>query len=137
MTEASKKTFQVVAGVIVRDGQYLITQRMSHAILPDLWEFPGGKLEEGESNQVALARELQYRIGVTASVGEMISETLRDYEDYQVLLRLYECEIGSQQPLPLTVQNITWSSIEDMSNYEFAPADKESMDKLILVQPDA
>ncbi|MEE2961940.1 MAG: (deoxy)nucleoside triphosphate pyrophosphohydrolase [Myxococcota bacterium] len=136
MTETSKKTFRVVAGVIVRDGKYLITQRMSHAVLADLWEFPGGKLEEGESNQVALARELEYRIGVSASVGELISETHRDYDDYQVLLTLYECEIGSQQPVPLTVQDISWSSIEDMSNYEFAPADKESMDKLVLAQPD-
>ena len=65
----------VVSGVIQRDNKYLITQRMEKAVLPLLWEFPGGRLEEGEAPGEALRRELKYRLGGDVEIGEQIATT--------------------------------------------------------------
>ena len=73
---------RVVAAEIERDGRYLITQRRSRAIMPDLWEFPGGKVEPGESDPAALARELLEKIGATSVVGDLALHVTHAYEDY-------------------------------------------------------
>ena len=65
MDSASKPLIRVVAAVISRNDRYLITQRRPTAVLPGLWEFPGGKVERGEDDKHALRRELQERLGVT------------------------------------------------------------------------
>ena len=126
------KTITVVSAVIQREGKYLITQRMEKAILPLLWEFPGGKVEEGEQPEAALVRELKYRLDVEVAVGEKISETVQDYGDYSDQLHLFACDIGSQQPVALTVKDLCWVESTEFSSYEFPPADKESMDQLLF-----
>ena len=126
------KTITVVSAVIQRGGKYLITQRMEKAILPLLWEFPGGKVEEGEEPEAALVRELQYRLGLRVSVGDKISETVQDYGDYAVKLHLFSCDIGSQDPIARTVRDLRWVKSTEFSSYEFPPADKESMDQLLF-----
>src|SRR5947207_8684562 len=92
----SVRTIRVVAAVIDRDGRYLITQRRPNAVLPMLWEFPGGKVEAGETDNEALRRELLERLGVESEVGEWISETVWDYEHYRVELTLYECRVRGE-----------------------------------------
>ena len=66
---STRPTIRVVAAVIERDGQYLITQRRATAVLPLLWEFPGGRVETGETDKIALKRELGHRLGVTIELG--------------------------------------------------------------------
>jgi len=73
MGNANLPLIRVVAAVIAREGKYLITQRRGTAVLPGLWEFPGGKVEPGESDAVALAREIQERISVDVIVGERMA----------------------------------------------------------------
>ena len=68
----AKEVIRVVAAVIERGGRYLITQRNAGAVLPLLWEFPGGRVEEGESDEDALTREVKMRIGADVTVGEKI-----------------------------------------------------------------
>ncbi len=75
------------------DGRYLITQRRPTAVLPMMWEFPGGKVEQGETDAEALDRELLHRLGVRIQVGKLISFVTHPYEHYVVDLFLYECRI--------------------------------------------
>ena len=129
-----KRTIHVVSAAIERDGSYLITQRLEKAVFPLLWEFPGGKIESGENKEQALARELEYRLGVQASVLGLLTETTHSYPNYDIVLYLMACDIGDQSPEPLTVKDLKWVESSEMGNYEFVPADAESMDKL-LAQP--
>ena len=125
------KVIRVVSAAIVRDGRYLITQRMPKAVFPGLWEFPGGRIESGESDEAALVRELHYRLGVEAVVGDEISKTRQDYGHYTVELHLYACEVGDQALQPLKVADLAWVAPENLEKYEFVPADEESMDALL------
>ncbi|MEL6547975.1 MAG: (deoxy)nucleoside triphosphate pyrophosphohydrolase [Myxococcota bacterium] len=128
----SKPTIRVVSAAIEQDGRYLITQRSEHAVLPMMWEFPGGRVESGESDEAALVRELHERLGIVASAGEHLSVTKREYDDYVVELILYRCELGDVEPRPLTVNDMAWATLEELDRYEFTPADQESMDALLF-----
>ena len=129
-----RRTIRVVAAVVERNGRYLITQRRANAVLPLLWEFPGGKVEAGETDSEALRRELQERLGVESEVGEWISETVWDYEHYRVELTLYECNVKSGGELQcLAVNAYRWVTSDEFDQYEFTPADEASMNKLLGV----
>ncbi|MGB5348187.1 MAG: NUDIX domain-containing protein, partial [Polyangiales bacterium] len=67
------KTIRVVAALVERSGRYLITQRRETAVLPMLWDFPGGRVETGETDEAALAREVAERLGARVDVGQLIS----------------------------------------------------------------
>jgi 8-oxo-dGTP diphosphatase len=126
------RTIRVVAAVIEKHGRYLITQRRPNAVLPLMWEFPGGRVETGETDAEALRRELKERLGVEAQVGEPIPETVWDYEHYRVELALYECTVrGDLQSL--AVQAFRWVTSDEFDQYEFTPADEASMNKLLGV----
>ncbi len=126
-----KRTIHVVSAAIERDGAYLITQRLEKAVFPLLWEFPGGKIEEGESKEEALARELEYRLGIKPTVEGLLTETRRSYPNYDIVLYLLGCSIGDQEPKALTVRDLKWVDSTKMGDFEFVPADADSMDKLL------
>ncbi|MEO1173351.1 MAG: (deoxy)nucleoside triphosphate pyrophosphohydrolase [Myxococcota bacterium] len=121
-----------MSAAIERDGRYLITQRAEHAVLPLLWEFPGGRVEEGESDESALERELAERLGLAASAGERLSVTTREYEEYVVELFLYKCDLGDVDPRPVSVAAMAWVTLQELDAYEFTPADEKSMDVLLF-----
>lgn len=124
----------VVAAVIESGERYLITQRKSGAVLPLLWEFPGGKIEGGETPEEALVREVRGRIGTAVRVREKIGEHEHPYQGYTVHLSLYACELGEGAiPAPVGVHAIRWVTSAEMTAYEFPPADQSSMDKLLGV----
>lgn len=128
------RTIRVVAAVIERDGRYLITQRRPAAVLPLLWEFPGGRVEEGETDAAALTREVRHRLGVDVEVGSMISFVSHPYERYVVDLYLYECRIVSEgEPSPLAVHAFKWVTSAEFDQHPFTPADEASMSKLLGV----
>src|SRR5215470_6713317 len=93
MTSAPR-TIRVVAAVLEKDGKYLITQRRATAVLPLLWEFPGGRVEAGETDAQALKREVMHRLGADIEVGKLISFVSHPYEHYVVDLFLYECTLS-------------------------------------------
>lgn len=124
-------TIRVVAAVIERDGAYLITQRRPTAVLPLLWEFPGGKVEEGETDKAALRREVSHRLGVAVEPGQLISFVSHPYEQYVVELYLYECQLLEGEPLRLNVNDFRWVKSEDFEQYSFTPADDVSMSRLL------
>jgi 8-oxo-dGTP diphosphatase len=124
-------TIRVVAAVIEHEGRYLITQRRPNAVLPLLWEFPGGKVEEGETDASALRREVQHRLGVEISTGQLISFVSHPYEKYTVDLYLYECTITGGEPAPLAVHAFKWVTSAEFDQHPFTPADEASMNKLL------
>lgn len=127
----SKRRVRVVAAVIAVDGKYLVTQRRSTAVLPNLWEFPGGRVEPDETDADALAREIRERLGVAIEVGQMISYVRHPYEHYTVDLHLYECRLLTPELQTKAVQAFQWISSDEFDDYEFAPADEASMSKLL------
>lgn len=128
----TKQVIRVVAAVIARDGRYLITQRNAGAVLPLLWEFPGGRVEDGETDQQALAREVELRIGVTPVVGEALGEHLHQYAEYDVAMTLFGCTLpDDREPYPATVNDLRWVTSRELLDYDFPPADEKTMSKLL------
>ncbi len=128
---ASSRTIRVVAAVVEREGRYLITQRRPTAVLPLMWEFPGGKVEAGETDVQALKRELLHRLGADIEVGKLISFVSHPYEHYTVDLFLYECRLLSEKLEVRNVNAFKWVASSDFEQYPFTPADEASMNKLL------
>jgi len=127
----NKPNIRVAAAVISRDDRYLITQRRATAVLPLLWEFPGGRVEAGETDAEALRRELRHRLDVDIEPGAIISFVNHPYEKYSVDLYLYECALSGGEPRPRNVADFRWVKSADFEHYAFTPADERSMSKLL------
>ena len=125
------KTIRVVAALVERDGRYLITQRRETAVLPLLWDFPGGRVERGESDDAALAREVDERLGASVEVGQLISFVNHPYEKYAVDLYLYECTLLTDELHCRAVKGYAWVTSKEMESYSFTPVDEASMSKLL------
>ena len=128
-----RRTIRVVAAVVQKNERYLITQRRPNAVLPLLWEFPGGRVEEGESDAHALRRELLERLGVEVEVGQLISFVSHPYEHYSVDLHLYECKLKDDNLQAKAVNAFRWVTSGEFDQYPFTPADEASMTKLLGV----
>jgi 8-oxo-dGTP diphosphatase len=126
----SERIVRVVAAVIEAGGRYLITQRRTTAVLPNLWEFPGGKVEPGEADEIALQREIRERLDAEVKVGQLISFVRHPYERYTVDLHLYQCELLSGVRI-CQVQDYRWIRSDQFDDYEFTPADEATMSKLL------
>lgn len=131
MDSETMRTIRVVAAVIENNGRYLITQRRPTAVLPLMWEFPGGRVEESETDTSALQREVRHRLGVEISVGQLISFVSHPYEHYVVDLYLYECRMTLGEPLSKNVHAFRWATSAEFDQYPFTPADEATMTKLL------
>jgi 8-oxo-dGTP diphosphatase len=125
------RTIRVVAAVVESEGRYLITQRRPTAVLPLLWEFPGGKVEPGETDAQALKRELMHRLGVEIECGKLISFVSHPYDHYAVDLFLYECRLVTPKLEARNVNAFKWVPSTEFEQYPFTPADEASMNKLL------
>jgi 8-oxo-dGTP diphosphatase len=121
-----------VVGGLVRDGQgrYLITQRRRGSHLEGLWEFPGGKIETGESPEAALRRELTEELGAIFVVGKLFETVRWEYPDREVLLRFYDCRVESGVVEPREGQAMQWVPAAELARYDFPPADRELIARL-------
>jgi 8-oxo-dGTP diphosphatase len=129
------RTIRVVAAVVERDGRYLITQRREQAVLPLLWEFPGGKVEAGERDEDALVRELRERIDAHATIGRKIGEKHHVYDGYEVALALYAATLDERHPIrAVRVKDVRWVASEEFERYPFPDADQRTMDQLLGVK---
>jgi 8-oxo-dGTP diphosphatase len=128
-----QRTIRVVAAVLEKDGKYLITQRRPSAVLPLMWEFPGGRVEPGETDALALKREVRHRLGADIDVGKLISFVSHPYEHYVVDLFLYECRLVADRLEPLAVNAFKWVNSSEFDQHPFTPADEASMNKLLGV----
>lgn len=113
----------VTAAVVERDGAYLVTRRLRGTHLEGLWEFPGGKCEDGETHEDCLARELREELGCHAIVGARLLEVAHEYPDRTVELHFFRCELDGQ-PRPLLGQEIRWVASTELRTLDFPPADE-------------
>jgi 8-oxo-dGTP diphosphatase len=124
------KITEVVAALIWRDDKFMICQRPAHKARGLLWEFVGGKVEEGETKQQALIRECREEIAVTLSVGDVFMDVTHEYPDLTVHLTLFHATIAEGEPQMLEHVDIRWITPREIPDYDFCPADVEILDKL-------
>jgi 8-oxo-dGTP diphosphatase len=124
-------TIRVVAAVIAKDGKYLITQRRETAVLPLLWEFPGGRVEAGEDDKIALKRELKERLEADIEVGDKVGERRHEYGGYTVELALYSARLRKDWLVARRVRDFRWVPSSEFDGYEFPDADQRTMDLLL------
>jgi len=129
--DSAKERIRVVAAVIEKNGRYLLTQRTETAVLPLLWEFPGGRVEQGETDADALVREIEYRLDVCIEPGDLISLTSHEYANYWIDLFLYECTLCNENVCARRVNDARWVASDEFEKYSFTPADEASMNRLL------
>ena len=119
---------RVVGAVIIRDGLVLCAQRGPHGSLPGLWEFPGGKVEAGESPVAALEREIAEELGCTVEIGGEVTTTTHEYAFGTVVLTTFYCRITSGSPHASEHAAIAWLPPEELAAIEWTPADIPAVD---------
>ena len=123
------------AALIDVDGRVLICQRPEGKSLAGLWEFPGGRVEEGETDAQALKREVRERVGVEVEVGACIGRRTHDYDGYSVDLALYQATIvGAVEPTAVRVADCRWVTSSEFEKYRFPAADQATMDLLLGIK---
>jgi mutator protein MutT len=119
----------VVAAVIEREDRFLVTRRQHGVHLAGFWEFPGGKVANGESHSAALCREIHEELDVEIVVRNLVLETSHQYPDRVVTLFFYRCDlIGS--PRPMIGQEMAWVARSELGSLTFPPADDELIRRL-------
>ena len=119
----------VTAAVVERSGAYLVTRRLRGTHLEGLWEFPGGKCEDGETHEACLLRELREELGCDASIGARLLEVAHEYPERTVELHFFRCELKGQ-PQALLGQEIRWVARTELRTLDFPPADEELIQML-------
>ncbi|MEX2320395.1 MAG: 8-oxo-dGTP diphosphatase MutT [Saccharospirillum sp.] len=124
MSAADRKTVHVAVGMVVRDGQILIAKRQDHQHQGGLWEFPGGKVEPGETTPQALVREFQEEVGLELAPEHMtpLMQLPFDYGDKTVLLDTWVCEHSQGVARGCEGQVIQWVAAAELDDYSFPEA---------------
>ena len=117
------ETVEVVAAVIERDGCFLLTRRQPGTHLAGMWEFPGGKIDPGETRAAALTREIREELAAEVAVGELVLETTHSYPERRVALYFYRCALVDE-PRAVLGQEIRWVSRADLASMDLPPADE-------------
>jgi 8-oxo-dGTP diphosphatase len=129
-----RRKVTVVGAMIEQEGRYIITQRKPTATLPLLWEFPGGRVEPGETCTEALARELKEEMGIVVEVGEEAMHVQHTYPDYDIDFRVYKCRIVGGEVCHIKVYDHRWVAPAELDDYEFPPADQKTFELLLGLQ---
>ena len=123
------KVIKVVAAILHRDGAYFATQR-GYGEFEGMWEFPGGKIEPGESREVALRREIQEELGVNVTIENLLCMTEYDYPSFHLTMHCYLCSVTSGEIELREHKSARWLTAETLDSVEWLPADTEVVDKL-------
>lgn len=126
-----KKVVEVVAALIWDGNKFLICQRPANKARGLLWEFVGGKVENGETKEQALIRECQEELAITVEPHEVFTEVTHEYPDIIVRLTLINCAILWGQPQLLEHNAMAWIIPAEVPNYDFCPADKVILEKIL------
>lgn len=127
----------VVAALIWDKNKFMICQRPENKTRAFQWEFVGGKTEEGETKEEALIRECREEIGATVSVGDVFMEVDHEYPDIFIHLTLFNCTIACGEIRMLEHNDIKWITPKEIPQYEFCPADKDILKKIMLKTGDS
>lgn len=123
------KTVNVVAAIIEKDGKMLATQR-GYGDYKDWWEFPGGKIEPGETPQEALAREIREELHASIRVGDLFYTVEYDYPKFHLIMQCYLCELISDGYELTEHEDAKWLGADDIDSVKWLPSDIEVVEKL-------
>lgn len=117
------KKIEVVAAIIYKNGAYFATQR-GYGEFEGMWEFPGGKIELGETAESALKREIQEELGIDITVDKFLCTTDYDYPSFHLTMHCYLCRIISGEIELREHKSARWLTVESLDCVEWLPADK-------------
>lgn len=126
-----KKQIEVVAAVFSKGNKYFCAQRKDKGELAKKWEFPGGKIEENETHQDALAREIKEELSAIIKVNDFIMTVVHEYNGFVLTMHAYHCEIIEGDLIISEHLDSKWVTLEEMGNYDFAAADLPIVKKLV------
>ena len=121
---------EVVAALIWDGDRFMACQRPPHKARGLLWEFVGGKTEEGEDSEAALIRECKEELDIIVQVDDVFMDVVHQYPDLLVNLILYNCKIAEGTPKLLEHNDLKWITVDEIDSYEFCPADVEILEEL-------
>jgi mutator protein MutT len=124
----------VVAAIIEASGRYLVTRRLKNTHLEGFWEFPGGKIEPGESHAEALRREIREELGADVDVRDLVLSTTHHYPGRSVELHFYRCGMLGE-PVPQLGQQMAWVERTALPTLPFPEADAELVERLTSGRP--
>ena len=123
------KTVEVVAAIIINDGRVFATQR-GYGEFKDGWEFPGGKIEPGESRKEALVREIKEELDADIRVGSLLETVEYDYPAFHLTMHCFFCELISEDIVLKEHEDARWLSEEELGTVDWLPADVGLIDKI-------
>ena len=123
------RTIEVVAAIIIRGGSVFATQR-GYGDWKGWWEFPGGKIEPGESPQEALVREIREELDAEISVGELLETVEWDYPNFHLTMHCFICSLLSESLHLNEHEAATWLNLENLRSMKWLPADEILLDKI-------
>ena len=123
------KHIEVVAAIIEKEGRIFATQR-GYGEYKDWWEFPGGKIEPGESQEHALVREIQEELKADISVEELLCTVEYDYPKFHLKMHCYICELLSRKVTLVEHEAVKWLALDELDSVKWLPADIEVIEKL-------
>ena len=123
------KVIEVVAAIIYKDGAYFTTQR-GYGEFEGKWEFPGGKIEPGESSEDALKREIQEELGIVITIDEFLCTTNYDYPSFHLTMHSYICSIEAGEIVLREHKSARWLRPEELGSVEWLPADKDIISRI-------
>lgn len=124
------KTIEVVAAIIHKDNCYLATQR-GYGDFEGMWEFPGGKIEEGESREEALKREIKEELDAEVKIEKLLCTVDYDYPNFHLTMHCYHCSIGDGKIRLLEHQSAKWLTKDELNEVEWLPADIAVLERLL------
>ena len=119
----TKKHYEVVAAVIEKDNKVFCCQRGSKGECAYKWEFPGGKIELGETHEEALVREIKEELNCLIKVNKFITTVNHEYNTFSLTMHVYLCELIEGKPILLEHNNSMWCSRDELNTLDFAEAD--------------
>ena len=123
------KTIEVVAAIITHNNQIFATQR-GYGEFQDGWEFPGGKMEPGETPQQALVREIREELDTEIEVGELVETVEYDYPNFHLIMHCFLCTIRSGDLVLKEHEAAKWLAKEELYSVDWLPADVKVVEKI-------
>lgn len=123
------KTIEVVAAIIKKDNKIFATQR-GYGDFKDGWEFPGGKMEEGETREAALIREIKEELNVEIVVQEFLTTVNYDYPNFHLTMHCFICEVINGELMLLEHKAARWLGKDELYEVDWLPADLDILDRL-------
>jgi mutator protein MutT len=130
MAAKKKAVTDVAAGLVFREGKLLIALRYDDAHLGGLWEFPGGKLEPGETFEQCLLRELREELAIEVEIVDLIETDTHAYPGKTVRLKFFRCRWKANEPRALGCADFKWVKAQELKNHEFPAADAVLIERL-------